>query len=51
LELQKRKLNYRDTWDLDSNEPISGNYYPITAIIMIEDQNTKSRMAILNDRA
>lgn len=30
-EFQKRTLNHRATWDLNVTEPVSGNYYPITA--------------------
>lgn len=47
----KRKLNYRHTWDLKLEEPISGNYYPVTAKIAIEDQDKKLRLSALNDRA
>lgn len=35
LELQKRILNYRPTWNLSVNEPSSGNYYPINGMITI----------------
>lgn len=35
-EMQRRKLNHRDTWDLEVTEPISGNYYPITAAVAIK---------------
>lgn len=29
MELQKRVLNYRPTWDLVVSQPAAGNYYPI----------------------
>uniref|UniRef100_A0A182T033 Glycosyl hydrolases family 38 C-terminal beta sandwich domain-containing protein n=1 Tax=Anopheles maculatus TaxID=74869 RepID=A0A182T033_9DIPT len=45
----RRVRNYRETWNLDLVEPVSGNYYPITAKIAIEDD--QSRLAVLNDRA
>lgn len=48
-EMLRRQRNHRDTWKLDLQEPISGNYYPVTAKIAIEDDN--KRLAILNDRA
>lgn len=48
-EMLRRQRNHRDTWKLELNEPESGNYYPITSKIAIEDDNT--RLAILNDRA
>lgn len=36
--MQERKLNYRPTWDLNVTEPVSGNYYPLTAAIAIKVQ-------------
>ncbi|XP_053661562.1 lysosomal alpha-mannosidase-like [Anopheles marshallii] len=48
-EMLRRVRNYRETWELDLLEPVSGNYYPITAKIAIEDE--QSRLAVLNDRA
>lgn len=43
LEMQKRILNYRPTWDLvntnykDSLENVTANYYPINSAISMED--------------
>jgi hypothetical protein len=43
LEMQKRILNYRPTWDLvntnykDSLENVTANYYPINTAISMED--------------
>ena len=48
-EMLKRKRNHRETWKLDSKEPVSSNYYPVTSKIVIEDD--AHRLAILNDRA
>lgn len=48
-EMLERKRNHRDTWNLELLEKISGNYYPVTAKIAIEDE--KCRFAILTDRA
>ncbi|KAJ8675630.1 hypothetical protein QAD02_011416 [Eretmocerus hayati] len=50
-EMLKRKLNYRPTWDLTLSETISGNYYPVTAKISIENQSDKLRLSALTDRA
>ncbi|EAS02490.2 glycoside hydrolase family 38 amine-terminal domain protein (macronuclear) [Tetrahymena thermophila SB210] len=51
LELQQRQVNFRNTWDLKQTEPVSGNYYPIGAIIGLEDQETKQRVLVVNDRS
>ncbi|XP_035912888.1 lysosomal alpha-mannosidase-like [Anopheles stephensi] len=48
-EMIRRVRNHRDTWNLDLMEKISGNYYPVTAKIALEDENL--RLAVLNDRA
>lgn len=48
-EMLKRRRDQRDTWTVNLLEKISGNYYPVTAKIAIEDVN--HRMAILTDRA
>ncbi|XP_055596638.1 lysosomal alpha-mannosidase-like isoform X1 [Uranotaenia lowii] len=48
-EMIKRVRNHRDTWDLHLEENISGNYYPVTAKIALEDSNI--RLAVLTDRA
>jgi len=43
LEMQKRVLNFRPTWDLvntnykDSLENITGNYYPINSALSLRD--------------
>ena len=42
LEMQKRVLNYRPTWDTqanynDSNENVTANYYPINSAISMKD--------------
>lgn len=48
-EMLRRKRNHRDTWNLTLIENVSGNYYPVTAKIAIEDDTR--RFAILTDRA
>ncbi|XP_069699537.1 lysosomal alpha-mannosidase-like [Periplaneta americana] len=50
-ELLERKRDFRPTWDLDLQEPISGNYYPITSKILIRDVTKGLEFAVLNDRA
>lgn len=43
LEMQKRRINYRPTWQLNVTEPVSGNYYPINAIISINNSESRFR--------
>ncbi|KAL4461952.1 hypothetical protein ABPG74_000797 [Tetrahymena malaccensis] len=51
LELQQRQVDYRHTWNLKQTEPVSGNYYPIGAMIGMEDEQTKQRVLVVNDRS
>ena len=37
LEMQKRVIDFRPTWDLVTNEHVSGNYYPVNSAIAIRD--------------
>ncbi|EDV98984.1 lysosomal alpha-mannosidase isoform X2 [Drosophila grimshawi] len=48
-EMLKRQRNHRETWNVKLQERVSGNYYPVTTKIALED--TTARMAILTDRA
>lgn len=50
LELQKRILNHRNTWDYKLNEDVSGNYYPINGMIVLEDIQNGKKVALINDR-
>lgn len=50
-ELIKRIRNYRETYEYTDDEPVAGNYYPITARIVIRDEENKLELAVLNDRA
>ncbi|CAI9094984.1 OLC1v1030831C1 [Oldenlandia corymbosa var. corymbosa] len=45
----KRVRDYRDDWDLQVNEPVAGNYYPINLGIYLEDEATE--LSVLVDRA
>lgn len=54
LEMQKRILNYRPTWTLDTDMTVSSNYYPINSAIAIRDTVTTDspvQMTVMNDRA
>lgn len=50
-ELLKRVRDFRPTWNLDLQEPIAGNYYPITSKILIRDEKNNLELAVLTDRA
>ncbi|KAA8530055.1 hypothetical protein F0562_004764 [Nyssa sinensis] len=45
----KRIRDYRDDWDLQVNQPIAGNYYPINLGIYVEDESME--LSVLVDRA
>ena len=54
LQMQKRQLDYRPTWDvkLNGTEHISANYYPInSAISMVDNAYLNHTMTLLNDRS
>ena len=51
LEMQKRILNYRPTWNLTTHEHVSGNYYPINSAIAIRDPVKNYQMTVMNDRS
>ncbi len=40
LEMQKRVLNYRPTWNFSTFEEASGNYFPVNSAIAIVDETT-----------
>ena len=49
-EMQKRTRDYRPTWKLNVTEPISGNYYPVDAMMFIKETSGR-QLTLLNDRA
>ncbi len=54
LEMQKRVLNYRPTWDLTITSGglnVTANYYPIQTAIAIQDVVTNMHMVVMNDRS
>jgi lysosomal alpha-mannosidase len=55
LEMQKRTLNYRPTWDIqknykDSKENVTANYYPINTAIAMVDEAKNKHFVVSNDR-
>ncbi|CAI2376469.1 unnamed protein product [Moneuplotes crassus] len=49
LEMQERKLDYRPTWNLQTHQRVSSNYYPINHGITIKDE--RMTFEVLNDRS
>lgn len=53
--MQERILNYRPTWDFvntnlkDSNENITGNYYPVNSAVSMQDGDKV--FTVMNDRS
>ncbi|MFS7971359.1 putative alpha-mannosidase [Helianthus anomalus] len=45
----KRIRDYRADWDLEVNQPIAGNYYPINLGIYLKDE--QSELSVLVDRS
>ncbi|KAL8230467.1 hypothetical protein R6Q57_000250 [Mikania cordata] len=45
----ERIRDYRTDWDLEVNQPIAGNYYPINLGIYLKDE--KSELSVLVDRS
>lgn len=52
LQMQKRVLNHRDTWDLQLAPwmNITANYFPVASAIAAKDLNRKIQMTVMNDR-
>ncbi|KAA8547197.1 hypothetical protein F0562_003647 [Nyssa sinensis] len=48
-DFSKRIRDYRDDWDLQVNQPVAGNYYPINLGIYVEDESKE--LSVLVDRA
>ncbi|GFS34385.1 glycosyl hydrolase family 38 protein [Actinidia rufa] len=45
----ERVRDYREDWDLQVHQPVSGNYYPINLGVYIKDESTE--LSVLVDRA
>ncbi|KAI7688348.1 Lysosomal alpha-mannosidase [Sarcoptes scabiei] len=47
----RRIRHHRPTWELQTNEEVSSNYYPVTSWIFIRDLSKDLQMTILPDRS
>lgn len=47
----KRVRNYRPDYEYTDEQPVSGNYYPITSKLAIKDEDSGLEVAVLNDRS
>lgn len=50
-QMVRRKRNYRETYQYTNEEPISGNYYPVTSKIRLNDSKNDMQFAVVTDRA
>ena len=51
LEMQKRILNQRPDYTLETNMTVSSNYYPINSAIAFRAADSTLQMTVMNDRA
>ena len=51
LEMQKRVLNYRPDFTLDTDEYASSNYYPIGSALAMRSPSTNMQLTVMNDRS
>ncbi|XP_067938019.1 lysosomal alpha-mannosidase-like [Watersipora subatra] len=49
-QILQRTKNYRPTWNLQVNEPVASNYYPVNSRIYIQDLKTSAQLTVLTDR-
>lgn len=47
----ERQRNFRPTYNYTDDDPITGNYYPVTSRIMLRDLKKNLDFAIVNDRS
>lgn len=53
LEMQRRQLNYRPTWNLTTKAGglnITANMFPVGSAISMIDEHTNMQMTVMNDR-
>lgn len=50
-EMLKRIKDYRSDYQYTNEEPVAGNYYPVTSRITLKEDDRLLQLSILNDRA
>lgn len=52
-EILKRRRDFRADYDhnITSEEPVAGNYYPVTSRITLKDEEKNIQLSLLTDRA
>ena len=52
LEMQKRVLDYRPTWDFTNlGMNVSANYYPVNSAVAMRSVSSGRQVTVMNDRA
>lgn len=51
LQMLSKKLNYRESYELHTNQTYSSNYYPITSALVAKDANSDLQITVMNDRS
>ncbi len=51
MDMQKRMLNFRPEWELQTHQNVSANYYPINSAIAIQDDAKNVAFVVTNDRS
>ena len=50
-QIMKRIIDHRETWKYNrTEEPVSGNYYPVVTRMFLRDEKEKLQMTLFNDR-
>ncbi|ESO12627.1 hypothetical protein HELRODRAFT_62270, partial [Helobdella robusta] len=50
-QMLKRVRDHRPTWNFENTEPVSGNYFPVSSRIYIQDSRQGIQLTVLNDRS
>ena len=51
LEMQRRELGKRPTFNVTTNEKHSSNFYPVNSAITVVNETTNLQLTVMNDRS